>query len=192
MNNMDDNPHVVHGEFVTEHITLHLSPSQWQVTLIDMREDHTCLQSNELTVTDAQEHVEYCVDEFIKFVKSSDVMLQSLRRNGVSQGHNTYPFQTRLQEFFWEHGVETVAPNYHDWGQRGFIWAGLHSDICLPSSITSIRLTYPHFHHYILGNCTVPMSPNNTMFMHNYARQAWDNTTLLNTAQTNMKVITYE
>lgn len=192
MNDLNEYPHVIYGEYVTDEVTMHLSPVQWQVTLNDMRGDAASLQTAEMPTDVVQQHIDHCVTEFIKVVDNSEFMLLSLQQNGVSQGLHQYEFDVVLQAFFDKHNVVVSKHQPTAWNQRGFIWAGLHSEICLVSSITNARLTYPHFHNFILHDCTIPMMPDNHSFLHDYARQAWNNVTLLNTSHTTMKVIRYE
>jgi len=75
---------------------------------------------------------------------------------------------------------------------RGFIWAGLHDEICLANNITSTRLAAPQFHNYVLDGCSCNLFPEKKDFIHDYVRQAWNNVTLLNVDHVNLKTITYE
>jgi hypothetical protein len=192
MNNLQEYPHVIYGEFVTDDVTMHLSPIQWQITLGDLRADAEVLSTPDMPTSVVQQHIDHCVTEFINVVDNSEFMLESLQRHGVSQGLNPYNFDPVLQAFFDDNNVKISKHNPTAWNQRGFIWAGIHSEICLASSITNARLLYPFFHNFILHQCTFPMLDENRSFLHDYARQAWNNVTLLNTNHVTIKVIKYE
>jgi hypothetical protein len=192
MNDLIEYPHVIWGEFVTEEVTMHLSPIQWQITLGDLRANAEVLSTPDMPTSVVQQHIDHCVTEFIKVVENSKFMLLSLQQLGVNQGEHAYEFDPVLQEFFDTHNVRKTKHHSHAWNQRGLIWAGIHSEVCLVSSITNMRLTYPHFHNYILHSCTYAMHPNNNGYLHDYARQAWNNVTVLNTDHVTMKVIRYD
>lgn len=192
MNDILSRPHIIYGEFVTEPVVLHLSPGQWQVVLIDLREDTDKLVCDKLNATEAREHVEDTAKRFIDFANKSEFIMRAMQMRGVSFGHNHYKFHPMLTEFFNQHGIKPVQLRYSDWGLRGFMWAGLHDEICLTGNITATRLAAPQFHNYILDGCTCNLIEDKKAFFHDYVRHAWNNVTLLNVDHVNLKTITYE
>lgn len=186
--------HIIHGEEVIEDITLHLSPTQWIFAVIDLVDDPEEISCSSVTTDSITQHINQCVDNIINLVENSHCILECLRSRGVWRGYKQYKMNARLLDFFDNLGIHVMQthPDKFDWGLRGIIWTGIHSEICVSQSITNMRNIFPHLHNYVIGNCTHHLLEINQTFLSHFVCNNWNNTTMIHSDHATFRKITYD
>lgn len=149
--------HIIDGIRTDKHLTLIMDPLYYRIALVDLVNDVSIFNDKYVDELTFKQHIQHCIDNFLRFANSSDFAMQVLQRNGIII-YNIGEIHQDLMQFLTRNNIAIHNVNLHQYmlthpSIRGIFWAGIHGNICVAEHVSGVHYANPRIHHYFLSDC---------------------------------------